>query len=57
MSKYSNTGAEDFLNKHTLEDTKDEVSRWRLLLTGEEIDRINDYLAQEINRRFVGIAN
>lgn len=54
MSKYSNTGAEDFLIKHELEDTNNQASRWKLLLTGEEIDRINDYVAQEINRRFLG---
>ena len=43
-----------FLKDHRAEDPEGKAANWRLLLTAEEIDTLNDYLAYEINKRFLG---
>lgn len=45
---------EEFLFEHRNEDRDDSTKNWKLLLTEEEINKINDYVAKTINEKFIG---
>lgn len=44
----------DFLNEHKYEDRDGSTKNWKLLITENEINKINDYVADEINKKFIG---
>ena len=44
----------DFLEEHKNEDKNNSTQNWKLLITEEEINTINDYVAKVINTKFVG---
>ena len=44
----------DFLEEHKNEDRDSTTQNWKLLITEKEINIINDYVADVINKKFVG---
>ena len=44
----------DFLEEHKNEDRDSTTQNWKLLLTEKEINTINDYVADVINKKFIG---
>jgi len=57
LPNFALTGAEDYLKEHIIEDVRSETHNWRLLLSEEEISLINDFIASEINRRYLDEKN
>ena len=46
--------ASDFLEEHKYEDRDFTTKNWKLLMTEKEINSINDYVADVINKKFIG---
>jgi len=44
----------DFLDEHKNEDRDSTTKNWKVLLTEQEIAAINDYVADVINKKFIG---